>query len=132
MNLQRRGEVLDILRDYMKSCFGSFTAHFGYSAKYNAADFSRVLAVRLESPSPNAPQESLYGRFVAANSILKQFLKMGGRATPKLQTAVDVYKSTLREVVQMVFFSISQGHVIHAPRYFLVYVHKVRCLLFRR
>jgi len=109
----------------MNSGFGSFVSNFGYSARYNAADFARVLALRLESQSNDGVLEGLYERFTATNAILGQFTKMGGRATPQLDTALETYKKVLADIVDMVFFSISQGHIISTTKYFVVYVHMV-------
>lgn len=130
MKSTRRSEVFGILHGHMNSGFGSFVSNFGYSARYNAADFARVLAARLECQPQNDVGDGLYERFTATNAILNQFIKMGGRATPQLDKALETYKAILADIVDMVFFSISQGHIISTTQYFVVYVHMVGVQLF--
>lgn len=90
---------------------------------YNFRDFARILSHRLETQTR---KEALYARFFGTTALMQQFLKTGsgGKAT-KIAKALEQYKIALKAIVNLVFSSLNQGHIIGATKYLLINVPKV-------
>ncbi|VBB30505.1 unnamed protein product [Acanthocheilonema viteae] len=113
---ERKDAIFRHIYKHMDDEFASFTAHIGYSNRYNSCDFARAIAGRMSYGVVEV--ESPYDRFIGAQEILQKFVE-GGDKTP-LSKAIESYKSCLTSLVNLVFMSISQSLIISVGSFYLL------------
>uniref|UniRef100_A0A915PSD8 Uncharacterized protein n=1 Tax=Setaria digitata TaxID=48799 RepID=A0A915PSD8_9BILA len=113
---ERKDAIFRRIYKHMDDEFASFTAHIGYSNKYNSCDFARAIAGRISYGVVEV--ESPYDRFIGAQEILQKFVE-GGDKTP-LSKAIESYKSCLVSLVNLVFTSINQSLIVSVGSFYLL------------
>uniref|UniRef100_A0A1I7V8W6 Cell division control protein 45-like protein n=1 Tax=Loa loa TaxID=7209 RepID=A0A1I7V8W6_LOALO len=113
---ERKEAIFRHIYKHMDDEFASFTAHIGYSNKYNSCDFARAIAGRISYGVVEV--ESPYDRFIGAQEILQKFIEEGDK-TP-LSKAIESYKSCLTSLVNLVFMSINQSLIVSVGSFYLL------------
>ncbi|KAK0420614.1 hypothetical protein QR680_014793 [Steinernema hermaphroditum] len=127
MDRERRNEVFNILYEDQHSehniQFSTFTAQFDYNKPYNAVDFARALAVRLEYGQRGPLHEPIDDRFRAAASVLDRF--MNGKGSDEMAQIVESAKEQLKATVDLAIQTVKQQNVTPSGGFILVRVNTV-------
>ncbi|VDK83818.1 unnamed protein product, partial [Onchocerca ochengi] len=113
---ERKDAIFRRIYKHMDDEFASFTAHIGYSNKYNSCDFARAISGRISYGIVEV--ESPYDRFIGAQEILQKFIEGGDKAP--LSKAIESYKSCLINLVNLVFMSINQSLIVSVGSFYLL------------
>ncbi|MCP9259073.1 Cell division control protein 45-like protein [Dirofilaria immitis] len=111
---ERKDAIFRHIYKHMDDEFASFTAHIGYSNKYNSCDFARAISGRISYGVVEV--ESPYDRFIGAQEILQKFVE-GGDKTP-LSKAIESYKSCLINLED-------EAHILHCRHFLYIFIHYV-------
>lgn len=96
----------------MQCNFGTFFSHKGFARWFSAADFARVISLKLQFSDPDKPHAELFSQ---ALDFFRNFVEHDGGTSNSMMDALRQYKGALSSMIQLVYDSCLQKHFIQTP-----------------
>ncbi|KAI6189495.1 hypothetical protein M3Y97_00014700 [Aphelenchoides bicaudatus] len=112
LDTKRREEVKSALDARMQCNFGTFFSHKGFARWFSAADFARVISLKLQFSDPDKPHAELFSQ---ALDFFRNFVEHDGGTSNSMMDALRQYKGALSSMIQLVYDSCLQKHFIQTP-----------------
>lgn len=119
---ERRQQLFETIEGEMQTMnasFATFFSHFAFSKQFSAADFARLVSLKMEYSDK---KEDYQDMFIDSMDYLKKSIWRNGGHSPETDQAIETYKKVLHGVVNLAFDCMRQSFFMNTNTFYALYV----------